>query len=88
MVDLDTGADGVLAVVQVLEHHVAAGHLDVAGHHGRRVYAQLVAHEVDGAVLVDGDAAGGREADFQRVLHVFFRPMIFRYRRRCGGVRS
>jgi len=70
VVDLDARADGILAGIEVREQELAAGDLDVAHQHGRGVNARVLAHEVDGALAVDGEFAGrgdaGGEGGFHR----------------------
>ena len=65
VVDLDARADRVLAGVEVLEQQLAAGDLDVAHQHRRRVHAGVLAHEVDGAARVDGKFAAGGDSGLQ-----------------------
>src|SRR5262245_15782850 len=64
-------SDRVLSFIAVLDHEIAAGHLDVADQPWCGINARLFAHEADGAVTVDGDAVGPRHAGAESVLHAW-----------------
>ena len=75
----DPGADRVLALVAVLLEQRAAGDLEVAHQLRRRVDAQLLAEEVDGAATIDGDLGGGTGACGRCGFHGGPRNISWRY---------
>ena len=84
VLELDPDPDGVLAFVQVLEDHVAAGVLDIAQHRRRGIDAQRIAHEVDGALPVDGLAPGAGKSGGERILHCLWVPCSREFRLGVG----
>ena len=57
VINLDTSAYGILTVLEMLQHEVAAGPLGVLYHERCGVDPEVLAHEADGLVLLDGALA-------------------------------
>jgi len=72
MPDRDFHADRILAGVGMFKNEVAAGVFDIGDHPRGRVGARLLAHETDGALIVDDDPVRAFDAWTKALLHVVF----------------